>query len=236
MSRWFFAPLIALFSLALRLPAQELEYGSYPEVIHGETSMELEPIYGAHIDKDYPLDVTTAARIALEEAAMFYSAMIYGWSFHYDVGERARRIEEHIELTELATIQFGDPGLRVRESELKDMRVRLLTDYYLTDEQKRQMRVWRTGSTKNAQAIGYGPPGSIEEYPGWLALKKTALDDAARAALRSLLRGSERNRPKEVTGYISLASFPRYFIDDGIWAVSARFKVQITEIVPYSVY
>jgi hypothetical protein len=218
------------------ISAQDMEYGNIPDILYGEVSMELEQIYGAHIGDEYPLDAPAAARLALEESAMLYSAMIYGWSFHYEIGEKARRIEEHIELDAVASVPYGDPGLRVRETELKDMRVRLLTDYFLTDEQKRQMRVWRTGTTRNAQAIGYGPSGSVEEYPGWLALKKAALDVAAKAALRNLLRGSERNRPKEVTGYISIASFPRYYIDDGLWAVSARFKVQITEIIPYAVY
>jgi hypothetical protein len=236
MCRRIFAFLLTFISFAFCLPAQDMEYGNIPDTLYGEVSMELEQIYGAHISDEYPLDTPAAARLALEEAAMLYSAMIYGWSFHYEIGEKARRIEEHIELESIASVPYGDPGLRVRETELKDMRLRLLTDYYLTDEQKRQMRVWRTGNTRNAQAIGYGPSGSIEEYPGWLALKKAALDDAARLALRNLLRGSERNRPKEVTGYISLASFPRYYIDGGLWAVSARFRVQITEIIPYAAY
>jgi hypothetical protein len=83
--------------------------------------------------------------------------------------------------------------------------------------------------------VGFGP-ASVDEYPGWLQLKKTALEDAARAALRAMLRGSERNRPKEVIGFISLASFPRYYIDSGRWAASARFRVQITEIIPFAAY
>jgi hypothetical protein len=76
----------------------------------------------------------------------------------------------------------------------------------------------------------------MDEYPGWLAVKKAALDDAARVALRAMLRGSERNRPKEVTGFISLASFPRFFIDAGRVAAAARFRVQIVEIIPFSAY
>jgi hypothetical protein len=51
-----------------------------------------------------------------------------------------------------------------------------------------------------------------------------------------MLRGSERNRPREVSRFISLAAFPRFFIDSGRWAASARFRVQIEEIIPFSVY
>jgi hypothetical protein len=67
-------------------------------------------------------------------------------------------------------------------------------------------------------------------------VKKMALEDAARAAIRAMLQGSERNRPKEAHGFISLASFPRYFMDGGRWAVSARFRVQIDEIIPFAVH
>jgi hypothetical protein len=230
-----------IFSLFLFLSAffsvfaQNHEDGNHPYVIRGEVYVDLEPIYAGHVDEEYPLSMETAGRRALEEAALFYSAMIFGWSFHYDVGERARGIAENLELEPVSKIQFGDPALRVTDTSIRDLRLRVWTDYHMDDAMQSRMRVWRTGTVRNAQAIGYGP-SSLEEYPGWLAVKQTALEDAARAALRSLLRGSERNRPKEVSGFISLASFPRYFIDGGRWAVSARFRVQIIEIFPFSAF
>ena len=235
MIRKFFLFLL-VFCLLFCLSAQDHEHGNLPDVIRGEVFIELEPIYGAHIDKEYPLDVPSASRRALEEAALFYSAMIYGWSFHYEVGERARQIEETLEMELISSIQFGDPGLRATDMEIRDMKVRLWTDYYLNDAQQRRMHVWRTGTIRNAQAVGYGPIGSMEEFPGWLEVRKAALEDAARIALRNLLRGKERNRPKEVTGYISLASFPRYYIAGGRWAASARFRVQVNEIIPFAAY
>jgi hypothetical protein len=223
------------FSLFSCLYAQDHEPGNYPDMLRGEVFIELEPIYAGFVDKEYPLDITTASRRALEETAMLYSAMIYGWSFHYDIGERARKINQNLELKAAGEIPFGDPGLQVTEVEIRDMKLRIWTNYNLSDAQQRRLKVWRSGTIRNAQAIGYGPD-SIEEYPGWLALKKSALEDAARIALRKMLQGSERNRPKEVTGFISLASFPRFFIDEGHWAVSARFRVQIIGIIPFAAY
>jgi hypothetical protein len=161
--------------------------------------------------------------------------MIYGWSFYYEPGERARRIAENLELQPVAEIKFGDSGLKVTETEVKDMRLRVWTDYHLTDTQQLRMQAWSTGLIRSAQGLGYGPT-SLDEYPGYLAVRKTALEDAARAALRAALRGSERNRPKEVTGFISLASFPRYFIDSGRWVVAARFRMQVIEITPFAAY
>jgi hypothetical protein len=223
------------FFLILSLFSQVHERGTHPNVIRGEVYVDLEPIYSGHIDEEYPLDIPAAGRRALTEIAMFYSAMIYGWSFHYDIGERARRIDEYLEMEPAGTIEFGDPGLRVTDTSIKDARLIVWTDYHLNDSQQRWIQMWSSGMTRSAQATGYAPI-SIDEYPGWLAVKKMALEDAARIALRTALRGSERNRPKEVTGFISLASFPRYFWDGGRWAASARFRVQITEIIPFSVY
>ncbi|MDR0877333.1 MAG: hypothetical protein LBN21_04715 [Treponema sp.] len=230
---------IVCFFSGLSLPLFPQEH--VPETLRGEVRIELEPMYGGYVDEHYPLDTDTASRRALEEAVMFYSAMIYGWSFHYDIGEKARGIAEEFELEPLGIIPWGDPGLRATDVELKNEQVQLWTEYRLTEAQKRRLSMWRTGKVRSTQAVGFGPLG----FPGtgdqgqksdWLSVRKKSLEDAARASMRALLRLSERNRPKEVNGFISLASFPRYFMDSGQWAASARFKVEITEIIPFAAY
>jgi cation diffusion facilitator CzcD-associated flavoprotein CzcO len=162
--------------------------------------------------------------------------MIYGWSFHYDIGEKARGIREEFELRPVGTIPWGDPGLRATDARVDRMQFRLWTDYRLSETQRRRLAVWRTGAIRSAQAIGIGPLGGPVETDGWLAIRREALEDAARAAVRAALRGSERNRPKEAEGFISLAAFPAYFMDGGHWAASGRFRVEITRIVPFAAY
>ena len=234
MRRGFFA--IFLISLCFSsLSAQGHEKGNHPYVIRGEVYVDFEPIYVGHVDEEYPLNAEQAGRRALEEMALFFSAMIYGWSFNYEVGERARLIKEDLDLEIHGTIQAGDPALKVTDTEFREMRLRVWADYHLSDSQQRRMEIWRTGMIRNAQATGYSP-SHLDEYPGWIEVKKLALEDAARAALRAALRGSERNRPKEVKGNISLASFPRYYIDAGRVTAFARFRVQITEIIPFAAY
>ncbi|MDR0524619.1 MAG: hypothetical protein LBG90_01960 [Spirochaetaceae bacterium] len=206
------------------------------EVLRGEVQIDIEPIHGAYADESYPLDAETVYRRGLEESALFYGAMIYGWSFEYDVGERARGIAEAFELTRLGGIPFGDPGLHATDVKVRDMRLHLWTDYRLNPEQQRRIAFWKSGGIRTAQAVGHGPLGNPSEQTGWLDIKKAALEDAARLAVRTLLRGTERNRPKEVRGYISLSSFPNFWIDSGQWAVSARFRVEITEILPFAAH
>ena len=229
---FFFRKLVPLlFSglfLQLQLPAQE--------VLRGEVMVELEPVYGYYMDEKYPLDHDGAYLRALEEAAMFFSASIYGWSFDYEIGERARDMAEIFELSLLGEIPWGDPGLKVTHASFRDNRLWAWMDYRPDNNQLRRIQAWKTGSIRTAQAVGYGPLGLPDQVSDWLRIKKIALEDAARAAVRAMLQGSERNRPKEARGFISLQSFPVYWLDAGRWACSARFLVEIKEILPFSAY
>jgi hypothetical protein len=164
--------------------------------------------------------------------------MIYGWAFHYDIGERARGITEDFYIFEPAgEIRWGDPRLSITEVESRNnTQLRIWTSYELSDVQQKRMQTWRMGTIRNAQGVGYCPLQGPSPDSGWLEIRNAALKDAARAAVRQMLRGSERNRPKEATGFISLASFPRYFIRSGQWVATARFRVQIDEIIPFAAY
>ena len=227
---------VLLFFAVFTAAAQEHDPGYYPDVIRGGLWVELEPIYGDRADSEYPLNTEAAARRVLQEAALYFSAMIYGWSFHYEIGERARGVTEEFNLSPMGEIRWGDPRLTVTESEYRDMQLHIWADYRLSDIQQRRMRVWRTGMIRNAQATGFCPMEGPSPDSNWLDIRKAVMQDAARAAVRSLLRGDERNRPKEASGFISLASFPRFYIDSGRWAASVRFRVQINEVIPFGAY
>jgi len=231
--------LFSFFFLPFLLPAQD--------VLRGEVRIELEPTFGFYVDEEYPLDEEAASRRALQEAALFFSAQIYGWSFRYDVGERARGIQENFELNPLGEIRWGDPRLYVTHANFQNWELQVTThrfaaflsawmDYRPTDAQRRRLEMWQKGNIRLAQAVGYSYLGGSTENPTWLSIKKNALEDSARAAVRAMLQGSERNRPKEVTGFISLESFPSFYMDSGRQAALARFRVEITEIIPFPAY
>jgi hypothetical protein len=217
--------------------AQEHDFGSNPEVIRGEVWVELEPIYGDRPDVEYPVSKDTASKRALQDAILFFSGMIYGWSFHYDIGERARNIAEDFDVFEpIGEIPWGDPNLNITEVETRNQKMRVWADYQLSANQQKRMQTWRMDMIRNAQGIGYCPIQGPSPGSGWQDIQNTLLKDAARAAVRTMLRGSERNRPKEATGIICLASFPRFFIASGQWVADARFRVQINEIIPFAAY
>jgi hypothetical protein len=234
------------------------------DVLRGEVRLDLEPVYGFFMDEvpegmiragaaEAPLDYNEAKRRAAREAAAFFSGMIYGWSFRYDIGERARGIEEKLELSPLGSIGVDDPRFEITDTQIRETRLYLWADYRPGEEQKKRLSMWKTGLIRSAQGLGHGPLGYAPRPrsdgspvsgdlsgdpsdPAWLAVKKAALEDAARAAIRTMLRAGERNRPKEASGFISLAAFPRFWLDSGQWAASGRFLVSVTEITPFAAY
>jgi hypothetical protein len=228
-----FARLLILFAATTALGAQE--------PLRGQVWVELEPMPGQYVEAPGEMVLQSIRRRALEEASLFFSRMIYGWSFHYDIGERARNIDEELELTPLGSIIWGDPGLRVTDiptgEEMQNSnRFYLWADFYPSAVQERRLGIWKTGTIRTAQAIGHGPLGSAVEVADWMVIKQAALEDAARAAIRAMLRAGERNRPKAADGFISLAAFPSFYMDAGQWAASGRFRVSITEITPFAAY
>ena len=227
MPRRYFIPLLLLISSGI----------VSQEAIRGMVRIEMEPLYIWNRDVPRPgYDTTIAHTRALQEAQVYFSGMIYGWSFYYDIGERARGIAEEIELEPLGTIEFGDPSLRATDAQFRDASLYVWMDYELNEFQKRRIGAWTAGRARNIQAHGYGPLGGPVEESDWITIKQTALEDAARAGIRAMLRGNERNRPKAVRGFIALAEFPSFWIEAGRWTASARFRVEVQEIIPFSAY
>jgi len=242
MSRNLPAILLPAILLLLAVPhgtarAQQRDVGNHPEVIRGEVWVEMEPILGNRPDAEYPLSLETAGRRALEEAALYFAAMIYGWSFRYEIGERARGIDEDFgELRPAGAIVRGDPRLSVTDVSVDGTAFRVWADFSMDHSQQRRMQTWRMGTVRNAQGTGFSPLYGPSPDSSWLDIRYAALTDAARTSVREMLRASERNRPMEVSGFVALASFPRFFVRSGRLVASARFRVEIAEIVPFSVH
>jgi hypothetical protein len=210
--------LSALLLITLPLFAQE--------VLRGEVKIEMEPVPSFFTENTRPLTPSEAKQTGLEDAARYFGAMIYGWSFRYDIGEHARNIEEKLELTTLGMIPVNDPRMILTDIQMNDPNMYLWVDYRPEESQLNRINKWKAGSARTAQAYGESP---LED-------KYAALEDAARAAIRSILRGNERNRPKEVSGFISLAAFPQYWLSKGQWTTFGRFHVDIREIIPFAAY
>ena len=214
MKRFF----ILLTCIAIPLYAQE--------VLRGQVKIELEQVRGFLVEETYPLSLAEAKKAGLEDAARYFGAMIYGWTFYYEVGEKARKIEEKLELVPLGLINSDDPRMELTDIQMNGPNMYLWVDYRPEETQLYRLAKWKAGTTRTAQGYGESP---LEDKYG-------ALEDAARATIRAILRGNERNRPKEASGFISLAAFPQYWLSRGQWTAFGRFRVNIQETRPFAAY
>lgn len=196
-------------------------------VLRGRFRVELEPVAAYKAGDPYPVPDDTARVYALEEAARVFSGMIYGWSFDYEIGDRARGVAEAFSLSPLGSIPYGDPRLSPTEVELEGSLFFLWAEYRMGELQIRSYAVLREGEAKGAQGTGSAPISAGKD--GHAA----ALDDAARLAVRSLLVFSERSKPKEARGTVVLTEVPRIWVEQGRFQCAARFRVVVKEVVPY---
>ncbi|MDR2517623.1 MAG: hypothetical protein LBC88_09630 [Spirochaetaceae bacterium] len=228
MTRLFF-PAVLFLLAALPLAGEE--------VLRGRIDIDMEPVYALSPEAPYPLDAETARRRALEEAALNFAAMIYGWDFSYEAGEKERGLAENLDMERRGAVVFGDGRLRVTDADLDGAHFSVWADYRMSAAQLRRMEQWRAGQNRIIQGTGradFGGRGGGSD--AWIRGKTAALEDAARAAIRAMLRGTERNRPRRVRGRIALAEFPRFYFERGAWAVAARFHVEQIEVEPFPVY
>lgn len=200
------------------------------ETLRGRFDVELEPVSSMKAGDPYPLDAPTAYRRALDEAALAFAAMIYGWRFEYDVGDRSRAIAERFETEALGSVPFGDPRLAATDASTENAVLRVWIEYAMDGTQARSYALARQGSARSAQGTGSAP---LSDGP---AGKAAALRDAARAAVRSVLAAAGRNRPKAAYGTALLDEVPRYRVDAGRYECDARFRVTIAEVVPHQAF
>jgi hypothetical protein len=206
------------------------------ETLRGGVYVELEPVYAQFLGAPYPLGNAEANLWAVEDIAAAFSAMIYGWSFTYEPGEKARGLNETLELNPLGSIETSDTKLKITDSEIKDGVLYVQADYFLDEAQKSRIRSWNSAKTFSAQAVGYGP---LQGEPGITVrseIKEGALKDAMKKAIRKKLRITERKRPLSALGLIALSKFPLYRMQNGLWAATVKFRIEIKEIIPFAAY
>jgi hypothetical protein len=206
------------------------------ESLRGGVCVELEPVYAQFLGAPYPLDSAAANIWAIEDAAFAFSGMIYGWSFVYEPGEKARGLQEYLELTALGKVLPEDTKLEITDANIKDGLFYLYANYPLDEAQKNRIVRWKSAEVFTTQSIGYGPLQGYEGVVSREQIKEGALKDAMNKAIRKKLRLTERNRPRTASGFIALSKFPVYRMQNGLWAASAEFRIEIKDIIPFAAY
>lgn len=178
----------------------------------------------------YPIPLADAEKSLLELGRILISGMVYGWTFVYEPGDRARRVQERFDLTPLAQVPWGSARLRVLETEEKDTRLWARISYELSDEESRRRQAWDSNTADLSS--GQGTAAIQEGDPG----RTKSLESAIRDAIRRSLDSRYVNKPREVTGEVVLWTDPEVRTSTGTWITSVTVKMQVRDLVPYRIF
>lgn len=178
----------------------------------------------------WPLPLAVAAERLANEAAWVFAGEIWGFAFEWTPSDKARGLADSFRLEALGSIPKGDPRLHADPARMADGR--LLAYVAWRPNETEQGLVAASGKSPwlSVQGSGKGLYQRGEEG------RREAFDEAAKAALRELLRSLEPNKPRRVRGRMVFTSPPRVGLVDGAWFVQARYRVEVQEVQAYGVY
>jgi len=191
--------------------------------------IELEPLVRIG-PGPYPIPVETAEKALLEMGRVLLSAMVYGWDFSYEPGDRSRGVQEIFVLTPLAEVPWGSPRLRVVETEVSDSRLWARISYSLDEQESRRRAAWDSGTADLSTGEGKA------ELRLGDAGRTMSLQAAVRDAIRRSLDVRYVNKPRRITGEAVLWTDPTVLIRSGMYLSTASVKLVVRELPPYRIF
>ena len=185
-------------------------------------------VYGK--ETHYPLTEEEAYQLVFEEARLVFSGMIYGYRFTYTPFDKTRGVEEYFALSPLAEISWGDKNLRLVYKEVSDNRLWARFVYELEKFQEARIESWQTLSIPYDMGSGEG------KIILGMKEKDTAREMAVKEAIRNHLRPKILNKPREITGEVLLLEGPSTVLRAGTYSTTVKVKIDIKEIIPYTIY
>jgi hypothetical protein len=199
------------------------------ELLTIEVWCELEPPVREQ-DTDYPLSKSKAAEQILTEARFIISGMIYGFDFSYVPLDKKRNVPEQFEITPIAQIPWGDKNLEIIDAEQRERKLYTKVQYTLAEFQMSRRNAWLSNAIPSAMGSGQGNLfRSFSE-------KITSYEQAIKNAIRNLLKPQHFNKPRQIRGQALIEEAPHIYITSGTYVSQLKVKLQISEIVPYSVF
>lgn len=212
---------------ALLLLLAASAYGE--DLLSVEIWCEVQPVLFSP-DADNTLHETDAYRQLFEEARLIFSGMIYGYEFTYVPSDKSRGVPEILDCKPVAEIAPGDKNLRYVSGDLADNRLYGRFTYALEQFQNARRESWQTISVPAVFGKGEGKVWAGEDG------KKASREQAIKDALRNYLRPRLFNKPREIKGEALFLEGPLMILRAGTYVTTVKVKVNIKEIVPYSVF
>ncbi len=163
-------------------------------------------------------------------APFIINGMVYGWNFVYVPYDKARGVEEYLEITEIVPADVIRGGITYASPWISDNNLNCWAEYTRTDSQVQSYNLWASIQNPVIAGIGYG---SVEK--GFEGIEEAARE-SLKAAIRNYYRKTIKNKPKEITGSVLIRKFPTLGIDSGRYVINLDFFLECGKIIEYSVY
>ena len=163
-------------------------------------------------------------------APFIISGMVYGWNFVYVPYDKARGVEEYLEVTEIVSSDVIKGGITYVSPWISDNNLNCWVEYTRTDSQIQNYNLWSSIQNPVIGGIGYA---SVEK--GFEGIEEAARE-ALKDAIRNYYRKTIKNKPKEINGAVLVRDFPTLGISSGRYVINLDFFLECGKIVEYTVY
>lgn len=163
-------------------------------------------------------------------APFIINGMVYGWEFSYVPSDKARGVEEELEVTEIMPSDLIAGGISYVSPWIENNRLNYWCEYHRTPAQIQNYDLWSSIRNPKIQGRGYGPLS--DGFDGIKTASKEALKDAIRAYYRNVIK----NKPKEIRGSVLIRDMPTIGITSGRYVINLDFFLECGKIVEYTVY
>lgn len=173
---------------------------------------------------DYPV------KSIRQVAPFLVGGMVYGWNFSYTPSDKARGVEEYLEITEIVPSDYLKGGITYVSPWIQNNRLNCWCEYTRNESQIQNYNLWNSIKNPVVHGRGYG-----ELSKGFDGLKDAAYD-SMKNAVREHYRAVIKNKPKEITGSVLIRDLPTIGIDAGRYVINLDFFLEYGKIIEYSVY
>ena len=163
-------------------------------------------------------------------APFIISGMVYGWNFVYVPYDKARGVEEYLEVTEIVSSDVIKGGIKYVSPWISENNLNCWAEYTRTDSQVQNYNLWSSIQNPVIGGIGYA---SVEK--GFEGIEEAARE-ALKDAIRNYYRKTIKNKPKEINGAVLVRNFPTLGISSGRYVINLDFFLECGKIIEYSVY
>lgn len=191
------------------------ELDAYPELV---TKKEIET------EGQYDFPINSVKKVA----PFLINGMVYGWNFVYVPSDKARGVEEYMEVTEIENLEHTQIKIEYSSPWLENNRFNCWVDCERTEFQIQNYYLW--SSIQNPTIHGRGYAKLSEGIDGI----QLAAEDALKNAVREYYRAIIKNKPKEISGSVLIRKVPVLGIDAGRYVINLDFFLECGRIIEYT--